>query len=129
MAIPTVPLENHNHVHDEKKGMFDLEYVRGRSQWVRPSVSSLINSRDSAAKLSALGFDPIETMVRKFDEIQSVIDQLMLSPKPSMVAISTMFAIQQKISNDLIKYGYAQVPVNTGNGEVPETTRIVLTDD
>jgi hypothetical protein len=127
---PTMPLEQNEFVApSEQPRQFTNEFIKSRSQWMRPDKSIMIASRDSAAKLSALGFDPIETMVRKYDEIQAVIDQIMMSSKPSMIAMAQMMALQQKISNDLMKYGYAPVPVNAAPEEDKTPTRIIYSGD
>jgi ribosomal protein L17 len=123
-------LEQNKFVDKEKVPDFDPEYVKKRSKWVRSSDQKVIDSRNAATKLGQLGFDPIETMVRKFDEIQELIDQMLLKAKPSMVALTTLYGIQQKISSDLMKYGYNQVserPPESTEDTTP--TRIILTDD
>jgi hypothetical protein len=127
-TIPDIPLAEHKHVEEDKKGLFDVEYVKARSTWARSTKSTLINARESAAKLSALGFDPIETMVKKFDEVQTIIDQVMMSSKPSMIAIAQLLTLQQKISNDLLKYGYNQVPDRSETPPEIEPMGILLTD-
>lgn len=113
----------------EQPRQFSPEFIKSRSQWMRPDKSIMIASRDSAGKLAALGFDPIETMVRKYDEIQAVIDQIMMSSKPSMIAMAQMMSLQQKISNDLMKYGYAPVPVSAPPDVDREPTRIIYSDE
>jgi hypothetical protein len=90
----------------------DPEYVKARSNWIRPGDKKKIDMRGAVGKLENLGFDPIETMVRKYDEIQGLIDAILLSKRPSMIAVVQLMGHQQKIAEKLMDYGYAKVPAN-----------------
>jgi hypothetical protein len=93
-------------------------------------VRRKIYSKESVKKLEALGFDPIEAMVNRYHWIQSLIDEMMNGPKnPSQVALSALLATQQKIANDLMRYGYTQVPEKDLGDEDMLPTRIILTGD
>jgi hypothetical protein len=88
----------------------------------------------SVDKLNKLQFDPIQKLVILHDNIDKEINSMLYdeegNPKRkfSQVAYATLLGIQAKISNDLMRYGYARVT------ELPEPTvsaaepiRIMLT--
>lgn len=74
----------------------------------RPAGSKNIYSYESVKRLEALGFDPIEKMIEKYDEI----DRLFSSGevKVGSGAHAQLMATQQKIANDLMQYGYRKMP-------------------
>lgn len=102
---------------------------RGRAEWKRPTSAVDINPRGAVAKLGALGFDPIEQMVKKYDEIQTIIDQIIMSPKPSMIALGQMMGVQQRISEKLMSYGYVQVEKLPDERPTEEPVMIILSDE
>lgn len=139
-SIPNIPLAESKFVADSPfadkanhaghDGLFTVDYLKSRSTWARGNGPKVIYSKNAVGKLSELGFDPIETMVRKFDEIQSIIDNVLMSAKPSMIAVTQLLGLQQKISNDLMKYGYNQVAERSPEEGVHEAPiRIILTVD
>jgi hypothetical protein len=109
---------------------------KGRGGWRagggRPKGSKNIHSKESIRKLEALGFDPIEMMVDKYWELEALINRIISGPKPSMQAVAMLVNTQQKISNDLMSYGYNKVPDRPKDVEEEEKkqpVRLVLTDD
>ena len=83
----------------------------------------LIEPSKSVDKLVELQFDPIAKMVATYERIDREIDVMLYDedgePKRrfSQVAFASLLSIQQKISNDLMRYGYQRVPevVEQGN--------------
>ena len=77
----------------------------------RPKGSRNIYSKDSVKRLEELSFDPIEMMVAKYWEIEEVIQHMNSGLKRySAQAESQLIMTQQKIINDLMRYGYRMVP-------------------
>ena len=74
----------------------------------RPKGSTNIYSNESVKKLAELGFDPISMMVDKYYEIDALINDG--SIRHGSGAHAQLIATQQKIINDLMRYGYRQVP-------------------
>jgi hypothetical protein len=109
--LPKFPMLDTGEVQPDTSGL-SPEFIRSRSTWRRPGDPTKINVRGAGAKLETLGFDPIETMVRKYDEIQCLIDNILISRKPSMIAVTQLLGHQQRISEKLMEYGYAKVPTN-----------------
>jgi len=93
-----------------------------------------IVSDKSVDKLNTLSFDPIARLVMLHNRIEEELYSMQYdgdgNPKRkfSQVAFCQLIATQQKISNDLLRYGYRRVPEVQ---EVPLTTiepiRITLT--
>lgn len=80
------------------------------------SVYTPIVSDKSVDKLNSLTFDPIARLVRLHDRIEEELYEMQYdgdgNPKRkfSQVAFCQLIATQQKISNDLLRYGYKRVP-------------------
>lgn len=74
----------------------------------RPKGSTNIYSHESVKKLQQLGFDPIEMMVQKYNEIEETIQRG--DVKVGTGAHAQLVATQQKIINDLMQYGYKKIP-------------------
>jgi len=74
----------------------------------RPKGSKNINSMASVKKLEELGFDPIEMMVKKYNEIQYKLDNG--SVKEGSGAYAQMVATQGTLINNLMAYGYKKIP-------------------
>jgi hypothetical protein len=74
----------------------------------RPAGSRNIYSRDSVKKLEELGFDPIEMLVDKYKEIQKALTDG--SVRTGSGAYAQLLATQAQIVNNLMRYGYRQVP-------------------
>jgi hypothetical protein len=96
---------------------------------------SWLLSRDSVRRLEQLKFDPILRMVQQYDRLEEDIYNLTHNPdgsykeKFSHMAYSSMALIQQKIANDLIRYGYARVTETTNvNNNNVGPLMIQLTD-
>ena len=76
----------------------------------RPKGSKNINSMASVRKLEELGFDPIEMMVKKYNEIQAKLDHLEEIGKHTSGAYAQMTATQGTLINNLMAYGYKKIP-------------------
>lgn len=74
----------------------------------RPKGSRNINSMASVKKLEELGFDPIEMMVKKYNDIQTKLDDG--SMKEGSGAYAQMVATQGTLINNLMAYGYKKIP-------------------
>jgi len=74
----------------------------------RPRGSRNIYSQDSVKKLEELGFDPIEMLVDKYQEIQTALTDG--SVRVGSGAYAQLLATQAQIVNNLMRYGYRQVP-------------------
>jgi hypothetical protein len=81
-------------------------------------------SPSSVRKLAQLGFDPIEHMVKLYDEVDQDIAALKRKPRFSDVALAGLLSVKQKITADLMRYGYARVPetLQLENKELPKVT-------
>jgi len=94
-----------------------------------------INSKDSVGKLQSMGFDPIESMLATYKDIADNLEQMRTMPRRSFVAEAQMYGMLQKISTDLIKYGYHTVQeaevARRLDGEHEDTapTQIVFSDE
>jgi hypothetical protein len=73
-------------------------------------------SKDGIRRLAQLGFDPMEQMVKLSKDIDKELYKIKhysngtLREKFSMVAYAQLLATQQKLINDLMRYGYSRVP-------------------
>jgi len=76
----------------------------------RPKGSKNINSMASVKKLEELGFDPIEMMVKKYQDIQTKLDYLETIGKHTSGAYAQMTATQGTLINNLMSYGYKKIP-------------------
>ena len=76
----------------------------------RPKGSKNINSMSSVKKLEELGFDPIEMMVEKYNDIQTKLDYLETIGKHTSGAYAQMTATQGTLINNLMAYGYKKIP-------------------
>lgn len=76
----------------------------------RPKGSKSIHSMASVRKLEQLGFDPIEMMVKKYNEIQRQLDNLEAAGKASSGAYAQLTATQGTLINNLMAYGYKKIP-------------------
>ena len=74
----------------------------------RPKGSKNIYSQDSVKKLESLGFDPIEMLVEKYHEIQKALTDG--SVRVGSGAYAQLLATQGQLINNLMRYGYRQVP-------------------
>ena len=94
-----------------------------------------INSKDSVGKLQSMGFDPIESMLATYKDIADNLEQMRTMPRRSFVAEAQMYGMLQKISTDLIKYGYHTVQESEvarrldGEHEDTAPTQIVFSDE
>lgn len=62
-------------------------------------------------RLRILGFDPMEKMVILYDRINKEIEETKESPYVGVRAtLPTLYSIQQKLINDLMRYKYSRVP-------------------
>ena len=80
------------------------------------------HSKSAVVRLHELGFDPIEELVKLYREVTKEIEEMqVLKTTPFMckngdvrryssMAHAQLLATQQKLSNDLMRYGYARVP-------------------
>lgn len=73
-------------------------------------------STSARKRLEELGFDPIQKMIDLYDQLEGQIFAIQFYPdgtkreKVSALALSNMVSTQQKIANDLMRYGYARAP-------------------
>jgi len=74
----------------------------------RPKGSKNINSMASVKKLEELGFDPIEMMVQKYNEIQEKLADGTV--KDGSGAQAQLIATQGTLINNLMAYGYKRIP-------------------
>ena len=95
----------------------------------RPRGSKSIYSKDSVKKLEELGYDPIEEMIKLQDKIEDMINAEKAKSRPSTVAIAQWINTQQKITADLMRYGYGRTPEPTENtlGDAKTPLMIKLT--
>jgi len=66
-------------------------------------------SEDALIRLSELGFDPIDKMVKMYDEVSAMLLAEESKMKPSAMKIAALVASKQKCINDLMRYRYARV--------------------
>ena len=92
-----------------------------------------VKPHESVEKLNALQFDPIQRLVKLHDKIELELNDMLYDEdgeprrKFSQVAFAALIAVQAKISNDLIRYGYARVlEVQEVKQTTPDPIRIVL---
>ena len=98
------------------------------------------HSKSAVVRLAELGFDPIEKLVQLYHDISREIeelDQLKLTPlmlkngdtrRYSSMAHAQLITTQQKLINDLMRYGYARVPETVNiKPEAPRGITINLT--
>lgn len=98
------------------------------------------HSKSAVVRLAELGFDPIEKLVQLYHDISREIeelDQLKLTPlmlkngdvrRYSSMAHAQLITTQQKLINDLMRYGYARVPETVNiKPEAPKGITINLT--
>ena len=110
---------------------------RGRKPGQTPRHTKL-----AVVRLAELGFDPIEKLVDLYHEISKEItelEQLKTNPlvlkngdtrRYSSMAHAQLITTQQKLINDLMRYGYARVPETVNvRPEAPPPLVINLTPD
>jgi len=98
------------------------------------------HSKSAVVRLAELGFDPIEKLVDLYHEISKEItelEQLKTNPlvlkngdtrRYSSMAHAQLITTQQKLINDLMRYGYARVPETVNiKPEAPKGITINLT--
>lgn len=93
----------------------------------RPKGSKSIFSKKSVEKLQELGVDPMEELVRTYEQVCDDIENTR-----SISARTALYNTRQKIMSDLMKYGYRPIP----REEKKEVTNIdkgpmsiILTDE
>lgn len=96
---------------------------------------SWLLSRDSVRRLEQLKFDPILRMVQQYERLEEDLHNLTHNPdgtyreKYSHLAYSSISLVMQKITNDLIRYGYARVTETVNvNAPNPGPMQIILTE-
>ena len=96
-------------------------------------LPTVVEPNKSVEKLNQLGFDPIQRLVILHDNIDKELNNMLYDEdgeprkKFSQVAYAALLGIQAKISNDLMRYGYARVTEVVETRDVsPEPIRIVL---
>ena len=110
---------------------------RGRKPGQTPRHTKL-----AVVRLAELGFDPIEKLVELYHEISKEIaelEQLKTNPlvlkngdtrRYSSMAHAQLITTQQKLINDLMRYGYARVPETVNvKPDTPPALVINLTPD
>ena len=81
----------------------------------RPKGSKNLHSKNSAARLQELRYDPIYELVKAQEEIDKAIydlthDEEGLPRKYSAVAFAQLSTVKAGIINNLMRYGYARTP-------------------
>ena len=76
----------------------------------RPKGAKNINSMAAVKKLEELGFDPIEHMVKKYNDIQVQLDHLEAVNKQTSGAYAQLTSTQGQLINNLMAYGYKKIP-------------------
>lgn len=112
-----------------------LESMPKEKRGRKPGQSPKHNPR-AIRKLMELNFDPIEKMVQLYnnltEQIETMLDRKEAGYKISEMALGSMMATQQKLVNDLLRYGYARVPESINVNTPKPTTlgmNIFLTDN
>ena len=98
------------------------------------------HNKSAVVRLKELGFDPLEKLVDLYNEISNEIEELnRLKEAPLMLkngdtrryssmAHAQLINTQQKLINDLMRYGYARVPETvTVKQDIPLGMTINLT--
>jgi hypothetical protein len=98
------------------------------------------HNKSAVIRLYELGFDPIEKLVELYREISKEIeelDRLKLCPimlkngevrRYSSMTHAQLLTTQQKLINDLMRYGYARVPETVNvKTDIPKGITINLT--
>jgi hypothetical protein len=98
------------------------------------------HNKSAVIRLAELGFDPLEKLVQLYGEITTEINELnelKTNPKVlkngdirrySSMAHAQLITTQQKLINDLMRYGYARVPETVNiKPEAPKGITINLT--
>jgi hypothetical protein len=67
-------------------------------------------TEDARLRLSMLGFDPMEELIRTYDEATALLDREMKKDKPVALLVATYFNTKSKAAADLLRYGYARIP-------------------
>ena len=78
----------------------------------RPKGAKNINSMASVRKLEELGFDPIEMMVKKYNDIQARLNELDAQGRGGSGAYAQMTATQGTLINNLMAYGTRRSLIN-----------------
>lgn len=104
--------------------------------------SVTVYSKSAVARLAESGFDPIKKLVQLYEEINKEIadlENLKLRPvmlsngdtrRYSSIAHAQLLTTQQKLINDLVRYGYARIPETVNvKPEAPPPLVINLTPD
>ena len=87
-----------------------------------------IDPHGSTARLESLGFDPVEATVKMFFEVEKKITEMEANPKSSTMAISNLYNTKEKLINNLMRYGYRQVPEKSEVETTTFTFGVELTD-
>jgi len=74
----------------------------------RPKGSKNIFSKDSVKKLEELEFDPIEKMVREYNEINKLLESGQV--RIGSGAHAQLLSTKTTMINSLMQYGYKKVP-------------------
>jgi hypothetical protein len=97
-----------------------------------------LGAKRSVARLKALGYDPIGSLVDKYNELEDELKrqkkirsnelvELTASGRPRAYNPETLMAIYEKqinIAQNLLRYGYGRVPENTL--ETPKTVKPMI---
>lgn len=75
----------------------------------RPAGSTNLASHRAARRLAQLDFDPIGRLVDQYNQIEVEIGCMMEAKGCSQMALAKLMEIRQKITADLLRYGYARV--------------------
>lgn len=70
------------------------------------------------------GYDPISALVSQDRQLEVTINAILLSPRPSMVAVAQLMAQRVNIGKELLKYRYKQAAL-LGQGGPGEENPII----
>ena len=87
-----------------------------------------IDPHGSTARLEQLGFDPVEATVRMYEEVGKKIIEMEANKNVSAMAIANLYNTKEKLINNLMRYGYRQVPEKTEIEQSNFTFGVTLTD-
>ena len=78
----------------------------------RPPGQPNLKSYRAARRLAQLEFDPIGKLVDQYNQIEIEIACMLDAKGCSQMALAKLMEIRQKITADLLRYGYARVSEN-----------------
>jgi hypothetical protein len=111
-------MSDNNDDDNSSRSMFNLptDSAEGDIKPVFKLPRHFVDPKQSVEKLNELQFNPIVKMVELHEFIEGELQRMLFSTnvdgtpkKYSQIAFTSLLATQQKIANDLLRYGYARV--------------------